>query len=233
MPSHPGDRRRLRRDAELRRAAHNSASVYRGCRTALLASPEPGSPGYPGSSQQRSGGSEHGPDVGQVLAAPEQFAVKHKARHAEYAGFLGGAADAGQFGASIARDTGGKTGCVGAGLRQYRGDYGWVFDIEFAPPEALEHSVLVCVPNRVTLPLGVEHADSGGGRIPDFLRPADYEAAFARLPPTIHVAVTHAPPLMRIAVFLDDAPFGIEPGRTEKARDVEHVRQPVEPDRKI
>ena len=121
-------------------------------------------------------------------------------------------------------------GRVGSGFGEHRCDDGRVFDVEFAFPEALEGDVDIAAQRVGALALGVQHAGGGERRIPDLLRAADHEAALSRLPPAIHVRIPDPPPLVRVAVLLDDAALRVEPCRAEIARDVEDVGQPVEAD---
>jgi len=60
---------------------------------------------------------------------------------------------------------------------------------------------VIAAKDAAALPLGVKHAARGDRRIPDFLRAADHQPAFAGLPAAIHIAVADAPPLMRGALF--------------------------------
>src|SRR6516165_6723526 len=97
-----------------------------------------------------------------------------------------------------------------------------MLDVELALPEALESDVIIAAQHRVALALGVEHAAGGEGRVPDLLRAADHETAFSRLAAAVHVAVAHPPPLMCVALFLDHSAIVVDPGRAEKARNVEN-----------
>ena len=127
----------------------------------------------------------------------------------------------------------GECRAIGARLRQNGGDDGDVLDIQLAPPEALEHRVVVAAEYRIARALRVQHAGGGECRIPDLLRAANHQSAFARLAATVHVAVAHAAPLMRVAVLLQHAAISIDARRSEKAWNVEHVGQPFQPHRKI
>jgi hypothetical protein len=80
-----------------------------------------------------------------------------------------------------------------------------------------------------TVLLGVQHADVGQRRVEELLRPADGEAAPIGLPAAVHVAVLDPPPLMRVAAFLQHAASRVHLGAAEVGRNVERVRQPVEP----
>src|SRR5439155_26217811 len=97
-------------------------------------------------------------DVGQVLAAPEQFAVDDKRGHAKDALFLGGARDAVDFARPLAGGVVGKPGGIGPGLGEHRGDDRLVLDVELALPEALEDAVVIAAKDPSALSFGVEHA---------------------------------------------------------------------------
>jgi hypothetical protein len=62
---------------------------------------------------------------------------------------------------AVAREICVETGRVGAGLGQHRGDHFDILDVEFAPPEALEHPVVVGAEHGCTLVLRPEHANGG------------------------------------------------------------------------
>src|SRR4029077_8872710 len=126
-----------------------------------------------------------------------------------------------------------ETRRVRAGLGEHRRDHSRVLDIEFAPPEAFEHLLVVGAEGGGALALRPEHADGGDRGIPDLACAEDDEAAFARLPPAVHVGVAHPPPLMRAAFGLDDFAPLTDARAAEVARDVEGVGEPVEPDPKF
>src|SRR6185437_6610971 len=81
-----------------------------------------------------------------------------------------------------------------------------------------------------TLALRPEHADGRDRGVPALARAEDHEAAFARLPPAVHVGIAHPPPLMRASLRLDDVAAIVEARAAEVAWNVEGVRQPIEPD---
>src|SRR5262249_3276521 len=64
--------------------------------------------------------------------------------------------------------------------------------------------------------------------IPDLLRPADHETAFSRLSATVHIAVAHAPPLMRSALLLDDTATVVDPRRPHEVSKIEIVGEPID-----
>src|SRR5215471_7036916 len=177
--------------------------------------------------------SEYFPNIGQVLAAPENFAVDDEARHAEDALLLGFAANAVELGMACTGEIGGETRHVGTGFGEHGGYDRRVLDVELAFPETLEGHVVIAPEHSVVLLLRVEHADQRERGIPDLLRAADHEATFARLPPAIHVAVFDAAPLMRVPAFLDDPAPLVEARRAEEARDIEPIGEPIEADGEV
>ena len=126
-----------------------------------------------------------------------------------------------------------KAGPSAPDFRQNGGDDGDILDIQLAPPETLEHRVVVAAEHGIAGALRIQHPRRGQRRIPDLLRPANYQPAFARLAATVHVAVAHATPLMRVAVLFQHTAIRIDARRAEEARDVQHVGQPFQPHRKI
>src|SRR5262249_18002037 len=148
---------------------------------------------------------EYFADVGQVLAAPEQLPVEHKAGHSEDPLFFGSAADIRELARSLPRKIGREPIVVRAGLCQNGADDIGLLDIDLGVPEGLEDDVVVPAQHRIALAIGVQHAAERYLRIPDLLCAADHETAFSRLPAAVHIAVAHAPPLMCGALLLDHA----------------------------
>src|SRR3984893_16333885 len=134
-------------------------------------------------------GCEHRLDIGEMLAAPEQLAVEDETRHSENTNRLGHAADALDLLSTVVRQISREARGVGAGLGQHGAHNGGIFDVELAFPEALEDHVVIPAQHRIAPPFGVEHAACREGRVPNFLRAADNEAALSGLPAAVHVAV--------------------------------------------
>src|SRR5215472_2000251 len=170
---------------------------------------------------------EHLADVGQVLAAPEQLAVENKGRYAKNPDLFGGAAYPFEFLPAFLDQIDGKAGGVCTGFGQDGGNDIGILDVELALPEALEYRIVIAAKDAVALPLGVQHAARGDRRLPDFLRAADHQPAFASLPAAIHVAVTDTPPLMRSALFFEHAAAVVDARGAHEAREVEIVWQPI------
>src|SRR6202034_1993893 len=126
-------------------------------------------------------------DVGQMLAAPEQFALDQEARHAEYAGRLRSIVDRFVFAAAFIRQIRVEAGHVRAGFGERRGDHLAIFEVKLTSPEALENPIMVGAELSRALALRPQHSDRGDRGVPYFARPQNNEAAFARLPPAIHV----------------------------------------------
>src|SRR5262249_13436982 len=117
-------------------------------------------------------------NLGQVLPAPEQLAIDYKCRDSKNAERLRCAADAVDFPPPLPRRIGRETCRVGARFREHGPDDGGILDVELALPEAFKCQIMVAAQHRVSLPLRVEHAARGDGRVPDLLRSADDETAF-------------------------------------------------------
>src|SRR5215472_3058908 len=171
---------------------------------------------------------EHLTDIGQVFAAPEQLAAYDKGRDAEHPTRLGGTTDAVQLRAPRAFPIVGEPGRIGTRFCQHAADHRDIFDIELALPEAFEDRVVVAPKHRVALAFRMQHAGQGEARIPDLLRTADHQSAFARLAAAIHVAVAHSAPLMGVALLFDNAAALVEPGGAKEARNVEPIGQPID-----
>src|SRR6266404_1683726 len=168
-----------------------------------------------------------------MLATPEQLAIDDETRHPEHPNRLGRAAYPLDLLSTVVRQIGREARGIGAGLGQNGGDNGGIFDVELALPEALEGHVVIAAEHSITLALGVEHAAGGEARVPDLLRATDNQAAFSGLAAAIQIAVSHPPPLMRVAHFLGHPAAVIDPRRAEKARDVQHIGQPIDANREV
>src|SRR5262249_43889120 len=92
---------------------------------------------------------------------------------------------------------------------------------------------MVAAQYRIPLALGVEHAARCESRVPDLPRAADHQTAFSPLAAAIHIAVAYSPPLMRVTFLLDNSAVLIDPSRTKKARNIEHVGQPIDMNREV
>src|SRR5262249_12943954 len=80
----------------------------------------------------------------------------------------------------------------------------------------------------VALPLGVQHTAQRDCRIPDLLSAADREPAFAGLTAAIHIAVAHAPPLVRSALLFEYPTAVVYARRTHEVREVEIIGEPID-----
>src|SRR2546426_11868469 len=97
-----------------------------------------------------------------------------------------------------------------------------ILDIKFPLPEALvDHPTIGA---KIPLAFGVEHADVRDGRIEDFSRPFDDEAAARGLPPTIQIGVADAAPLVRGTRLVEDPPGLVHFGGTKVARNIQGIR---------
>ena len=108
------------------------------------------------------------------LRTPEQLAIDHIAGHAEHAVGLGCGHDLVVFLASLAVQVVEKSCGIKADLGQHPADEFRVLNIEFAPPEAFIHRVMIGP--EVAPVFGVQHADVGDRTVEDFLWAANHQA---------------------------------------------------------